>query len=171
MQIECQENLISIASLIKKLSPEQYQFPSSYLSGASIGQHIRHVLEFYTCLSRAFNEGGDVNYDQRNRDLQLEKELGEANKVIEQVITWLSSEKIMGEIQLKAAYTVTKDQTCTIPSSFQRELAYCLEHSIHHQALIKIGLFEQGLSKLTDSDFGVAPSTIKFRMQSSPESS
>ena len=171
MQIECQENLVSLAALVEKLNAEQYQFPSSYLSGASIGQHIRHVLEFYTCLSRAFNEGGDVNYDQRKRDLLIEKEPEEANKVIEQVISWLSSEKIKGEIQLKAAYTVTKDQTCTIPSSFQRELAYCLEHSIHHQALIKIGLFEQGLSRLIDPEFGVAPSTIKFRMQSSSTSS
>lgn len=170
MQTECQENLESIAALLKKLNAEQYQFPSSYLSGASIGQHIRHIIEFYTCLSHAFREGGTVNYDQRKRALLLEKEPSSATMVIEQVINWLESEHIVGEISLAATYAVTKEQTCTIPSSFQRELAYCLEHSIHHQALIKIGLFEQGLSHLIDQHFGVAPSTIKFRMQSSPES-
>jgi len=164
MQIECQENLKSIASIVKKLNAKQYQFPSSYLSGASIGQHIRHILEFYTCLSLAYSKGGAVNYDDRKRELSLEKEPGEAILVIEKVIYWLASEKIAGEISLRAAYSVDKNHTCTIPSSFQRELAYCLEHSIHHQALIKIGLFEQGLSHLIDLEFGVAPSTIKFRM-------
>lgn len=171
MQIECQENLASIAFLVEKLSAEQYQYRSTYLSGASIGQHIRHILEFYTCLSCAFNEGEDVNYDQRKRALLVEKEPQEAIKVIEKITSWLSLEIIKGEIQLNAAYTLDNEQTCHIPSSFQRELAYCLEHSIHHQALIKIGLFEQGLSNLIDQEFGVAPSTIKFRMQRSPESS
>jgi hypothetical protein len=48
-------------------------------------------------------------------------------------------------------------------SSFHRELAYCLEHSIHHQALIKIGLIELGALHLIDESFGVAPATLKFR--------
>ncbi|WP_162344061.1 DinB family protein [Cyclobacterium salsum] len=171
MQLDCQENLKSIASLLDKLNAEQYQFPSSYLSGASIGQHIRHILEFYTCLSQAYRDGGAVNYDKRRRAMLLEKKPAEAAKIIRQMIHWLESEKMVGPVYLVASYAVSTEQTCTIPSSFQRELAYCLEHSIHHQALIKIGLFEQGLSDLIDAHFGVAPSTIKFRMQSSPESS
>ncbi len=171
MQIECQENLLSISILLERLNKEQYQFPSNYLSGASIGQHIRHVLEFYTCLSKAFTEGGAVNYDQRKREILLEKDPEEAKKVIDQIIAWLGSGEVAGEVYLKAAYGVAKEKARTIPSSFQRELAYCLEHSIHHQALIKIGLFEQGLSNFIDPDFGVAPSTIKFRMKSKQVSS
>lgn len=171
MQTECRENLKSIASLLDKLNAEHYQFPSSYLSGASIGQHIRHILEFYTCVSQAYRTGGTVNYDKRRRATLLEKEPAEAATMIRQMIHWLESEKIIGQVFLVAAYAVTKEKTCSIPSSFQRELAYCLEHSIHHQALIKIGLFEQGLSNLIDPDFGVAPSTIKFRMKSKSESS
>lgn len=171
MQTECQENLDSIGSLLEKLNPNQYQFPSHYLSGASIGQHIRHIIEFYTCLSQAFKEREAVNYDQRKRAMLLEKEPAEAVKAIRQIIKWLQSEKIVGEISHVATYSATKDQFCVLPSSFQRELAYCLEHSIHHQALIKIGLFEQGLSNLIDQEFGVATSTIKFRVKSSTESS
>jgi hypothetical protein len=171
MQLECKENLQSIASLLEKLKAEQYQHPSYYLSGASIGQHVRHIIEFYTCLYQAYNEHRSVNYDQRKRTILLEKNPIEAVKVIVQLSNWLQSEKIIGEISLHASYEVANDLPCTIPSSFQRELAYCLEHSIHHQALIKIGLFEQGLSNLIDKEFGVAPSTIKFRMQISPETS
>lgn len=171
MQTECKENLESIAYLLEKLSPEQYQHTSYYLSGASIGQHIRHIIEFYTCLSQAYKESGSVNYDHRKRAMLLEKDPKEAGKVIVQLIGWLQTDKILGEVSLVAAYAASNDHVCTIPSSFQRELAYCLEHSIHHQALIKIGLFEQGLSNLIEQEFGVAPSTIKFRMQSSSESS
>jgi len=171
MQHECKENLESIASLLEKLNAEHYQFPSYYLSGASIGQHIRHILEFYTCLSQAFRDGGAVNYDRRKRALLLEQDPAAAVTGIQQIVHWLGSEKITGNVSLIATYAIDSAQTCTIPSSFQRELAYCLEHSIHHQALIKIGLFEQGLSHLIDPHFGVAPSTIKFRMQRNPESS
>lgn len=171
MQTECKENLESIASLLEKLNPDQYQHPSYYLSGASIGQHIRHIIEFYTCLSQAYKESVAVNYDQRKRAMLLEKDPLEALKVIVQVIDWLQAEKIQGDVSLIAAYAASNDNLTTIPSSFQRELAYCLEHSIHHQALIKIGLFEQGLSNLIDQEFGVATSTIKFRMQSSSQSS
>lgn len=171
MQTECQENLESIAYLLEKLSPDQYQHPSYYLSGASIGQHIRHIIEFYTCLSQAYKEIKPVNYDQRKRSMPLEKDPTKAANEIVRLLNWLQEDKILGEVSLVAAYAASNDNVCTIPSSFQRELAYCLEHSIHHQALIKIGLFEQGLSNLIDQEFGVAPSTIKFRMQNSAESS
>lgn len=46
-----------------------------------------------------------------------------------------------------------------------RELAYCLEHSIHHQALIKVGLKEQNIENLIDENFGVAPATIRHKQK------
>lgn len=164
MQAECQENLKSISYLLGKLNEDQYQFSSSYLSGASIGQHIRHIIEFYTCLTKACEDNEAVNYDERKRDPVLERQPLEAKKVIDQLIDFLDKKEIKGETALQAN---REDKLCSIPSSFQRELAYCLEHSIHHQALVKVGLFEQGLSYLTDDHFGVAPSTIKFRTQNS----
>ena len=50
-----------------------------------------------------------------------------------------------------------------IESSFERELVYCLEHSIHHKALIKVALREYALTHLVSNSFGVAPSTLKSR--------
>ncbi len=44
----CKQNLLELKELLQKLSEEQYSRPSEILSGASIGQHLRHVLEFYT---------------------------------------------------------------------------------------------------------------------------
>jgi hypothetical protein len=42
------------------------------------------------------------------------------------------------------------------------EIAYNLEHTIHHMALIRVGLHELGDITLDDS-YGVAPSTLKYR--------
>jgi uncharacterized damage-inducible protein DinB len=64
---------------------------------------------------------------------------------------------------LEADYTIDGSTTNTVNSSVGRELAYCIEHSIHHQALIKAGLFATGLPDLIDKDFGVAYSTIRYR--------
>jgi hypothetical protein len=52
-----------------------------------------------------------------------------------------------------------------ISTSFERELVYCLDHAIHHQALIKIGLKELDCVDLVNGNFGVAYSTIRYRMQ------
>ena len=52
-----------------------------------------------------------------------------------------------------------KAQPFSVDSNVQRELAFNLEHAIHHQALIKIGLNQLG--QHMESGFGVAPSTLR----------
>jgi hypothetical protein len=44
-----------------------------------------------------------------------------------------------------------------------RELAYDLEHSIHHQAIIKIAMKNLNSEYALNENFGVARSTIRFR--------
>ena len=50
-----------------------------------------------------------------------------------------------------------------VKSFYFRELNYCLDHCIHHQSLIKIGLIDQNLDHLIDENFGVAFSTQNYR--------
>jgi hypothetical protein len=42
---DCISNLAEHQELLLKLSDKQYQHQSELLSGASIGQHLRHVVE------------------------------------------------------------------------------------------------------------------------------
>jgi hypothetical protein len=51
-----------------------------------------------------------------------------------------------------------------ISTNYFREIAYNLEHTIHHMALIRIGLREIGDIPV-DESYGVASSTTKYRQK------
>jgi hypothetical protein len=48
-------------------------------------------------------------------------------------------------------------------SNVQRELVYLIEHSIHHFALVRIGIQENFPEISLPFSFGIAYSTIKYR--------
>ncbi|MBV6442625.1 MAG: hypothetical protein EPGJADBJ_04344 [Saprospiraceae bacterium] len=158
----CKQNLFELKELLQNLSEEQYSRPSEILSGASIGQHFRHILEFYYCLIEAL-ETGIVNYDNRKRNKQIETNPSAAKTAIDNIISVLDSGMECTDLTLQGSFGVMGDQVVSIRSSVYRELAYNLEHSIHHQALIKVGLKEQGMECLIGPGFGVAPATVRFK--------
>ena len=47
-------------------------------------------------------------------------------------------------VKFESDYSITGETPDNIMSSGARELAYCIEHSIHHQALIKAALITLG---------------------------
>ncbi|CAN5181181.1 hypothetical protein BH09BAC5_BH09BAC5_03180 [soil metagenome] len=154
-------NLVEINQLLKGLSQEQYNRKLEILTNASIGQHVRHILEFYQCLFQS-KQTNEVNYDVRLRDLKLETDVLFAAETIEIILTALQEIKNDFPVTFIADYSTEKEPKPTlIPSSFYRELAYNLEHSIHHQALIKVAITEMQLTSLVKDTFGYAPSTIR----------
>ncbi|MCF8454129.1 MAG: hypothetical protein K9G42_13055 [Pedobacter sp.] len=164
MIIHCKENLQQIRSLIASLEEKQYQYKSQLLSDTTIGQHVRHILEFYLCIIKGLSHGL-VNYDSRDRDPELEQNPISAISCIDKIfndIEGLSTDQV---INLVGNFSSETETLKTIRTSTDRELAYCLEHSIHHQALIKIGLIEQKMDHLINEGFGVAPATIRYKQQ------
>jgi uncharacterized damage-inducible protein DinB len=154
-------NLVEISNLLKGLSKEQYNRKLEILTDASIGQHVRHILEFYQCLFKG-EQSKEVNYDARQRDLKLETDLHFASKIVDEIINSLLDIKSDFPVTFVADYSTVEDQKPTlIQSTFYRELAYNLEHSIHHQALIKVAITEMQLTSLVKETFGYAPSTIR----------
>jgi len=154
-------NLVEINDLLKGLSQKQYNRKLEILTDASIGQHVRHILEFYQCLFKG-EESKEVNYDARQRDLKLETDLHFASKTIDEIINALLGIKNDFSVTFVADYSSSDGQKPDlIQSSFYRELAYNLEHSIHHQALIKVAITDMQLTSLVKETFGYAPSTIR----------
>lgn len=158
----CIQNLNDIRSLLSALTDKQYQYSSEILSGASIGQHVRHILEFYICLEQGLDTG-KLNYDSRKRDIELENHAKSGIKAIDHIKATLANFRNDLQLILEGNFSQQEGSSLNITSSLYRELAYCLEHAIHHQALIKIGLKELNQEHLMDDWFGTAPATIRFR--------
>jgi hypothetical protein len=162
MRTSCKENLQEIRQLIAAMREEQYKYESKLLSGATVGQHVRHILEFYLCLING-QEKGMVNYDKRERNPELEINPAFAIFIIENICSKIDSLADKSNILLEGIFPSAGGVVESITTSVNRELVYCLEHSIHHQALIKIALIEQRIDDLIHQNFGVAPGTIMYR--------
>ena len=154
----CIENLQVLKGILLKLDDVQYAAPLEVLSNSTIGQHVRHVLEFYLCLLNSV-EAGVLNYDTRQRDLALESHVQNGIHTIEHIVHRLNSTRLNLPLTLEGDHGIESPAPFSVDSNVQRELAFNLEHAIHHQALIKIGLNQLG--QRMESAFGVAPSTLR----------
>lgn len=164
MKIHCQDNIIELELLANKLCNEQFTHVLKSLSGATIGQHYRHIIELYQCLLKGIQRD-EVNYDSRIRDKSIEMDIHIAVDCLDNIKSELDNILINKVITLKGNYACEKDGEINIITSVYRELAYNLEHSIHHQALIKVALIELDCNNLINDSFGVAPSTIRFKTE------
>ncbi len=156
--------LHQLKNLLSQINDQDYGKPLSIFSGSSIGQHCRHIIEFYFCLLNNL-DSKSINYDARERDLALETSPNYAINAVEKTIELLFQfSDLHTEIELiveQDSYSFEK-----ISSNFHRELHYLLEHTVHHFALIKIGILSENFNINLPTNFGVAPSTIKYKAQS-----
>jgi hypothetical protein len=144
-----------------QLSNQQYSQKIDTLSGASIGQHVRHVVEMFVCLQDGYTSGV-VNYEKRKRDITIETAKGTAIDVMNKINSTLLNEN--KPLVLEAGFDENSNELNKIPTNYFREIAYNLEHTIHHMALIKIGMNEVSDTQLPDG-YGVASSTLKYRKE------
>lgn len=142
--------------VLQQLPEDCYSKSCKVLSGSTIGQHSRHVIELYTCLINDYTVG-NVCYDKRQRNRRIEEEVAYAVEQLEYIQQNLSKTNK----PLKVAYEL-EGQEVVLDSNYYREVMYNLEHAIHHHALIKIGIKHFADLELPES-FGVAPSTIQYR--------
>lgn len=162
MKTYCQENLNEIKKVLLQLTNEQYAHNAILLSQVSIGQHVRHILEFYQSVLNGLDTK-IVNYDNRKRNLLIETDSQYAIQVIDEINSNLELDILDETYILQGNFCAKKGKQTQIKTSLFRELAYCLEHSIHHQALIKVGLLELDRLNFIDDTFGLAPATIRHR--------
>ena len=150
------DTLEQFKQVLLELPKDCYSKPCSILSNASIGQHTRHIIELYLCLIKGY-ELSDVSYDRRERNLKIEKDLTFALEQLTYIQTNLEKENK----SIKICYELAGEEN-TLDSNYFREVVYNLEHTIHHQALIKVGIKHFSAQDIPET-FGVAPSTIQYR--------
>ena len=154
-----QELLLQLRDVLENLSNTQYAAPVELLSGASIGQHVRHIVEFFEELALGY-ENGTINYDRRNRNHLLEINRYLAIQLLSGMM--FAVDRPDKDLLLVAHLSSTDAEPVVIRTNYFRELLYNIEHMVHHMALLRIGINEVAEIELP-GHFGVAASTLKFR--------
>lgn len=160
----CLGILNQLTKLVEELSPEEYSRPARILGNYSLGQHIRHTLEFFICLEQGMS-GGCVNYDKRAHDKLIESDKFVALQTLSRIRSFVQQQVADKPLILEIAYGVHSENFQQVPSNFLRELVYNIEHAVHHMAMIKIGVQEVAPHISLPADFGVASSTLRYQQQ------
>lgn len=150
---------VQLSETIRQLTPSQYAQHCGNLGNNSIGQHVRHIIELFQCLEAGYPDNS-VNYEKRKRDANIETNKEVALQLLQDIHDNLN--KPDKELILYASYDEHSDEPVSIPTNYYREIAYNLEHTIHHMALIRVGILEISDIRLPE-EFGVASSTVKHR--------
>jgi hypothetical protein len=152
---------VQLAATLQQLSESEYAQQCKTLHSNTIGQHVRHIIELFQCLEKGYNDG-TVNYEKRKRDVIIETDKKIAERLLNEIHN--SLDKPNKELMLEACYDDISNEKLTLTTNYYREIAYNLEHTIHHMALIRTGISEVSSISVPEN-FGVATSTIKYRKQ------
>ncbi len=150
---------LQLIAMLHQLSDDEYNRPSSLLNNSSVGAHTRHIIELFQCLVNGYLTG-IVNYDDRKRDKKIEMDRFLAAQLLERIIDEMDKPDKL--LKLKGLFSEQENEALIIDTNFFRESVYNLEHTIHHMALIRVGINQVASIKLTEH-FGVAASTIQYK--------
>lgn len=151
----------SAINLVANMPVDLYAKAQKPYFESSLGKHLRHILDHYLCFQRDLHKGV-IDYDQRNRDCQIETDKDYAISVCEDIRRFLVglNKAYSAEYPLQVLMCNDVDMPAgqMTHSSLGRELQFLQGHSVHHFAIMATVLKIAGVE--TSEDFGVAPSTI-----------
>lgn len=154
--------LHQLAELVGSLTDEQYTRKPVGVVPGSIGGHVRHSLDHFNALLQGLCTG-TVDYDQRQRGTDVECSRQAAQQAMRQceqqllTIQWRHGEQPLAQSVL----LTSEGPAVTVATTLDRELAFVLSHTIHHNSLIAAMVRLLGVS--VADDFGYAPSTLAYQ--------
>ncbi|HCW07216.1 MAG TPA: hypothetical protein DGG95_07620 [Cytophagales bacterium] len=164
----CLSILNQLSDSVRQLTDEQFVKPSKTLSGSSVGQHLRHTLEFFVCLEQGYPKG-IINYDNRSHDKMIESDKELALELINRIHSFIAQQKTDKPLLLEVGYDLSSSENVNVQTNYFRELTYNIEHAVHHMAIMKIGIREVAAHVNLPAEFGVASSTIRYRQENFAE--
>lgn len=157
----CLQIFEQLSKVVNDIEQVDFVRPCASLSNATIGQHIRHTLEFFTCFEEGY-QNGVINYDKRSHDKLLESDKVLAMKALQKSVAFVKSLTDNYSLKLEVSYGQGSN-ICVLETNTMRELVYNIEHAVHHMAIIKIGIRETAPYIILDSNFGIADSTVRHK--------
>lgn len=157
-----------MAGLLERLDVDTFTRPLPLFHGSTIGQHFRHILEFYTCLFDGVLSAR-VDYGSRKRNHALSENPRAALAVVDCIAGAVKQRDEHQWINVESDFSddvVDNVRRPVYMSSLGRELQYAFDHAIHHLAMIRMALEVYFPEIHVDDDLGVAPSTLKYKRES-----
>lgn len=149
--------LEGLRAIIVSLPAATYRAAPSRVSG-SVGAHVRHCLDHVRALV-AQRKAADLSYDARLRGTPVETDPFAAATEIDRLCLELEEIDAHRSAEPVRLSLIAERQAGAVPvqTSLGRELAFVVQHTIHHAALIAVLLDILGVR--VPAEFGYAPST------------
>lgn len=152
-------NLLKGMKLLNSISDEQYSNKAIPPYFSSIGCHIRHILDVFSCVLRDFSTG-NIDLTQRERNALVEEKVTLGIAYFDEILHQI---KVLSQKDLQTAVSVTDDLglgKCASNSTLGAILMQAQSHTTHHYASIGNIIYQLKI-KLPDADFGYNPTTVK----------
>jgi len=158
------EALLQVQQLVVASRGKSYNQASLH-SESGIGKHVRHILDHFLAVQLgAVN--GNIDYNSRHRDSQIENDAELALQLIKQLIEWFTQADAQLQeraVKVESEISIKQQQNRLFDSSLSRELCYLINHTVHHVAYAKLVAKELGL--VVDATIGIAPGTASYLRQ------
>lgn len=159
-----EKNLNRGIKLLNSITDEQYSNTSAPPYYSSIGSHMRHILDVFSCIFNGL-ETKQVDFSARERNPLAEQKTAAGIAYFNSVISQLHT---LTEDDFEMMIAVTDDLgTGKITANYTlgSALIQAHSHAIHHFATIGFIINRLGV-ELPDKDFGYNPTTPKKELVS-----
>lgn len=158
-----EKNLQRGISLLNTISNEQYSDATVAPYFSSIGCHMRHILDVFSCVFEGLEES-NVCLSKRNRNQLVEQKTNLGIAYFENTIHQL---KELEASDFSKKIIVSDDMGLGVECvnySLGAILMQAHSHAIHHFASVGYIIYHLGI-ELPDADFGFNPTTPKLKSQ------
>ncbi len=149
--------IAELAAIVERIDDDTYVERLSDVSG-TIGAHVRHALDHIGALVEAV-AAGECWYDRRTRGTDVERHRAAGLRAARRLRLALAeidaadlTRPIVVRVQLEQ-----RGPEVAVESTIERELAFLLSHTVHHNAILALLLEQAGIA--APHRFGVAVST------------
>jgi len=160
-------HLSEMVDLATSLDKEQYTASPEIFFGASVGKHYRHIIEFYQSFINGI-PSRVINYDKRERNVKIENDLDYCIETIKNIENQLDELSAMEIIPVEIEYEYDGKIISSV-SSTNRELIFCIEHCVHHLAILKLGIHSSFKNIKLPENLGVAHSTVQYMQKAAKQ--
>jgi len=151
--VEVLNNYVKLISSVE----DSYSKKINLINDKSIGAHVRHVIDFYSCFISGLSTGL-INYDNRSRDIEIENNCNHAKEAILEIINFLNNFNSCNSVVNVGINLSVSNRH--LASTVERELMHVADHAVHHGHIIQIII----KNEFHDLDLSVefySPSTLE----------